>query len=63
MGLTPLGFAERMAVPQAVTLAAGSACLWLFYWRRGVRKKDRYRVPEPLVARDRRLLAVAAKAS
>ena len=35
VGLTPLGFAERMAVPQAVALAVGSACLWLFYWRRG----------------------------
>ena len=60
VGLTPLGFAERMAVPQAVALAVGSACLWLFYWRRGVREQDRYRVPEPLVPRDRRLVAVAA---
>jgi arsenical pump membrane protein len=60
VGLTPLGFAERMAVPQAVTLAVGSACLWLFYWRRGVRRQDRYLVPGPLVPRDRRLLVVAA---
>jgi arsenical pump membrane protein len=60
VGLTPLGFAERMAVPQAVALGAGSACLWLFYWRRGVRRQDRYVVPEPLVPRDRRLVLVAA---
>jgi arsenical pump membrane protein len=60
VGLTPLGFAERMAVPQAVTLAAGSACLWVFHWRRGVREQDRYAVPEPLAPRDRRLVVVAA---
>jgi arsenical pump membrane protein len=60
VGLTPLGFAERMAVPQAATLAAGSACLWVFFWRRGVREQDRYRVPEALAPRDPRLVAVAA---
>jgi arsenical pump membrane protein len=60
VGLTPLGFAERMAVPQAVALAVGSACLWLFYWRRGVREQDRYHVPGRLVPRDRRLVVVAA---
>jgi arsenical pump membrane protein len=60
VGLTPLGFAERMAVPQAVTLVAGAACLWLFFWRRGVRQQDRYLVPEALVPRDRRLVVTAA---
>jgi arsenical pump membrane protein len=60
VGLSPLRFAGRMALPQAVTLAVGAACLWVFHWRRAVARRARYHVPAPLVPRHRRLFLVAA---
>lgn len=46
VSLTPTGLAARMWAPQLAALAATMACLWLFYWRRGRRGADDYRVPE-----------------
>jgi arsenical pump membrane protein len=62
VGLTPAAFAYRMAVPQAVAILATAACLWFFYWRRGVRGSERYTPPEVHVPRDRALFGVAAVA-
>ena len=60
VGLTPLAFAARMALPQAATLAAGAACLWFFFWRPGVRDERRYEVPEALRPRRPGLFRLAA---
>jgi arsenical pump membrane protein len=46
VGLPVLRFAERMALPQLAALLATAGCLWLFYWRRGLRTDDRFRPPE-----------------
>ncbi len=60
VGLPVLEFAARMALPQAASVAATAACLWVFYWRRGLRADDRYTPPPPFVPRDRVLFRVAA---
>ncbi len=60
VGLPVLRFAERMALPQIAAVATTAACLWLFYWRRGLRADDRYTPPPPYVPRDRVLFRVAA---
>ncbi len=57
--LGPLDFAARMVLPQVAALLVVAGCLWLFYWRRNPR---RYTPPAPFLARDRRLLRVAAVA-
>ncbi|WP_377268341.1 SLC13 family permease [Peterkaempfera sp. SMS 1(5)a] len=46
VSLTPTGLAARMWAPQLAAIAATMACLWLCYWRRGLRDADRYRAPE-----------------
>jgi arsenical pump membrane protein len=58
--LPVLEFAARMALPQAAAVAATAACLWVFYWRRGLRDSDRYQPPPPFTPRDRVLFRVAA---
>ena len=60
--LTPTEFAVRMAAPQAAAIVATAACLWLFYWRRSRRGRERYSVPEVHVPRDRALFGIAAAA-
>ncbi|MEV8557293.1 SLC13 family permease [Streptomyces sp. NPDC051917] len=37
VALSPLGLAGRMWAPQLAALAVTMACLWLFFWRRGMR--------------------------
>lgn len=34
VGLTPLAFAARMALPQVAAIAVVAVCLWVFFWRR-----------------------------
>ncbi|MFI5958598.1 SLC13 family permease [Cryptosporangium sp. NPDC051539] len=60
VGLSPVGFAARMALPELASVLATAASLWLFYWRRG--SSARYEVPEPHRPPDRRLTAVCAAA-
>lgn len=61
IGLDPLGFAARMWAPQLAVLAATALCLWLGFWRRRHRERDRYLVPAGLPAvADKRLLWTAA---
>ncbi|MEV4760800.1 SLC13 family permease [Micromonospora sp. NPDC049559] len=60
LGLPVPRFAGRMALPAAVTLLVTAAGLWIFYWRRGRRARDRYEPPEPLAPRDRVLFGTAA---
>jgi arsenical pump membrane protein len=57
-----LAFAERMALPQLGAPGATAACLWLFFWRRGLRADDRYIPPATYLPRDRTLFRVAAAA-
>lgn len=61
IGLGPLDFAARMWAPQLAVLAVTALCLWLGFWRRRHRERDRYVVPAaspPIL--DRRLLWTAA---
>ncbi|GGM87451.1 arsenic transporter [Dactylosporangium sucinum] len=60
--LTPAEFAARTVLPQAASILATMACLWLFYWRRGRRGADRYAPPEPHRPHDRVLFALASVA-
>ncbi len=62
VNLTPTEFAIRMAAPQAAAIVATAACLWLFYWRRGRRGRERYSVPDLHVPQDRALFGIAAAA-
>jgi arsenical pump membrane protein len=48
IGLAPVVFAHRMALPQLASILATMLFLWLFHWRRGVRGGDRYSPPERL---------------
>ncbi|MBO3735560.1 ArsB/NhaD family transporter [Glycomyces niveus] len=61
IGLGPLDFAARMWAPQLAVLAATAACLWIGFWRRRHRERDRYLVPagRPHIE-DRRLFWTAA---
>ncbi|RRR99839.1 arsenic transporter [Glycomyces terrestris] len=61
IGLDPLAFAARMWAPQLAVLAVTALCLWLGFWRRRHRERDRYLVParSPRIA-DRRLFWTAA---
>ncbi|MDT3397666.1 ArsB/NhaD family transporter [Streptomyces sp. B1866] len=45
VALSPAGLARAMWAPQLAALAATMACLWLCYWRRGVRGADAYLPP------------------
>ncbi|MFC0566425.1 SLC13 family permease [Plantactinospora siamensis] len=53
-------FAARMALPQLAAVLATAASLWLFYWRRGARGRDRYAPPDRHAPADRVLFRVAA---
>jgi arsenical pump membrane protein len=58
IGLPARAFASRMWLPQLAAVAVGSACLWVFHWRR--RDQERYVPPAPRPPADRVLFAVAA---
>ncbi|RKR87475.1 arsenite efflux membrane protein ArsB [Micromonospora pisi] len=60
IGLPVLGFAGRMALPQLAALLATAVCLWLLYWRRGLRPERRFQPPPRYRPRDRTLFRVAA---
>ncbi len=62
LALTAPGFASRMYLPELASVAATVACLWIMYWRRGLRSADRYRVPEPQKPRDPVLTGLSAVA-
>jgi arsenical pump membrane protein len=62
LALTAPGFAGRMYLPEIASVAATVACLWIMYWRRGLRPSARYRVPEPYQPRDRLLTGLSAVA-
>ncbi|MGA5699379.1 SLC13 family permease [Peterkaempfera bronchialis] len=47
VALSPAQVAARMWAPQLAALAATTACLWIFFWRRGLRGPGGYRVPAP----------------
>jgi arsenical pump membrane protein len=57
VGLSPVGFATRMALPQAAALIVVAAGLWIFYWRRN---DPRYQPPAPMRPHDRRTFTAAA---
>jgi arsenical pump membrane protein len=63
VGLSARAFAERMALTQLVAILVGAGCLWVCYWRRRYRERDRYDVPQPVVPADRLLFAIAAVAA
>jgi arsenical pump membrane protein len=62
LALTAPGFASRMYLPELASVAATVACLWIMYWRRGLRPSDRYRMPEPYEPRDPLLTGLSAAA-
>ncbi len=62
LALTAPGFASRMYLPELASVAATVVCLWIMYWRRGLRPSDRYRVPEPYQPRDPLLTGLSAAA-
>jgi arsenical pump membrane protein len=57
IGLSPLGFAARMALPQAAALIVVAAALWLFYWRHN---PATYEPPSPQRPRNIRTFGAAA---
>jgi arsenical pump membrane protein len=57
--LEPLGFAARMALPQAAVLVVVAASLWVFYWRRN---PPRYEPPARVRPRNRALFVAASTA-
>jgi arsenical pump membrane protein len=59
VGLPVVRFAERMALPQLAALLATAGCLWLFYWRRGLRTNDRFQPPARYRPRDPVLFRIA----
>jgi arsenical pump membrane protein len=62
VGLSPLGFAARMWLPQLVVLLVTMAVLWLAFWRRARTPDNRYATPEPHRPRHRGLYLVTALA-
>ncbi|MGA8117470.1 MAG: SLC13 family permease [Actinocatenispora sp.] len=62
IGLSPLGFAERMWLPQLAVLLVTMAVLWVAFWRRARTVDNRYAVPEPHRPRHRGLYLVAGLA-
>jgi arsenical pump membrane protein len=61
--LPPADFAARMAAPEAVSVAATMAVLWVFFWRRGQRGgAKRYTPPEPFRPEDSVLCVIAGVA-
>nr|WP_036375987.1 SLC13 family permease [Micromonospora sp. ATCC 39149] len=59
IGLDPLPYAARMALPQAATIAVTMALLWVGYWRRGRRGVDRFVAPTRPAPADRVLYRIA----
>ena len=59
IGLSALAFLTRMWPVEVASVLATMVCLWVFYWRRGLREEDRYEVPPPYRPADRPLFAVA----
>ncbi|MCP2324603.1 arsenical pump membrane protein [Hamadaea flava] len=55
--LSPVAFAERMALPQLAAIVVVAGCLWIFYWRRN---PPRYTPPSPHRAGNRPLFWVAS---
>lgn len=49
VGLAAPAFAARMWLPQLVVIGATMVFLWLCFWRRGCRGRDRYVPPAPVV--------------
>jgi arsenical pump membrane protein len=62
LALSAPGFAAQMYLPELASVTATVACLWIMYWRRGLRSRDRFRVPEPFEPRDRVLAGLSAAA-
>jgi arsenical pump membrane protein len=65
IGLSPLGFAARMAAPAAAATVVTAALLWIFFWRPAIRDLDegRYRVPPVHEPADPRLALIALLAA
>ncbi|NBE79699.1 ArsB/NhaD family transporter [Micromonospora rubida] len=59
VGLDPLPYAARMALPQFAAIGVTMALLWAGYWRRGRRGVDRFVAPERLAPVDRVLYRTA----
>ncbi|MBB5873829.1 arsenical pump membrane protein [Allocatelliglobosispora scoriae] len=57
IGLRPLEFAARMALPQVAALVVVAVCLWVFYWRHNAK---RYTPPAPHTPSHRNLFIVAS---
>ncbi|QSY48775.1 SLC13 family permease [Streptomyces alboverticillatus] len=62
VALSPAGLAARMWAPQLASVAVTMVCLWVFYWRRGVRGAEVYVPPAPHRPADRVLFRVCALA-
>lgn len=62
VGLSPLGFAARMWLPQLVVILVTMAVLWWAFWRRARTPDNRYATPERHRPRHRGLYLVAAAA-
>lgn len=60
--LTPMQWAARMWLPQAVAIVVTMGFLWVFFWRRGARGHDVYVPPSPHLPRDPVLYRVASLA-
>ncbi len=62
VGLTPLGFAARMWLPQLVVLLVTMAVLWFAFWRGARTTDNRYVTPSPHRPRHRGLYLVTGLA-
>ncbi|HWG28038.1 SLC13 family permease [Actinospica sp.] len=63
VALPPAEFAARMAAPEAVSVAATMAVLWIFFWRRKRRGGiERFTPPAPFRPADPTLCAIAGVA-
>jgi arsenical pump membrane protein len=62
VGLSPLGFAARMWLPQLVVLLVTMVVLWLAFWRQARTPDNRYPTPAPHRPRHRGLYLVTALA-
>lgn len=58
--LSPVAFAQRLWLPQVVAIAVTMLFLWIFYWRNGQRRGERYRLPPPHTPGDQVLFGAAA---
>ncbi len=60
--LLPVSNLTNLLAMNRLAVAATVACLWIMYWRRGLRPSNRYRVPEPYEPRDPLLTGLSAVA-